>query len=808
MTTETTESPRSLGRYELVHLLGQGGMGEVYLAKISGAAGFEKPCIVKTILPALLKDGQFLDRFHHEAKVLVHLVHSSIAQVYDMGEANGTYYMALEYVAGVDVAYLEEQARVQGQHIPVPVALYIGQKVAEGLGYAHRKAGPDGTPLGIVHRDVSPHNVMLSYEGEVKVIDFGLAKSAARSKYTLPSTVMGKLGYMSPEQARADALDHRSDIYSCGVMVWELLAGQPLVPHGTVGEMMAAMANPRVPLIHELRPEVDPAIDAVVRRALAPNPQERYGRADEFARALNEQLLRSSASLGAEEVGNFVKALCPEAFSRQRTLISRISSVRRSPSTPPAAGVMQVGVSPLPAGADPRVGLEATSVRQLGGAQEENLGATLRPMVTPLPGAVASAPRPAATLVPAQSGPVVTAQVASPVAPVQSGAMTPASGMSRSNFVGIGLILLVLMIGTAGATAFFMRGPPPPGAIPPPPPPPRGYPPPDLGGPPQAGRPPPDGRYPGGPPPDGRYPGGPPPDGRYPGGPPPDGRFPDGPPPNGQPPGDAPQAAAALAEDARPGAPDSASVPASGTPGSAEVVPAVEKVPEAHVEPAPPKSHPTASRSEKWISAQKVVPVVSNGEFHIAVAGHMAGLRKGMTVPVVGEEQANGKRRVFGKASVLGKMPVGQGMRLVLDEAAKAARGERFVVVPDGRGEFEPVAEASEPEAMPPPAPVPPPPPEPRRLHVSVKESRRISLGMMNSGFIEDFIIDNDEPILLSQCTATVIGNMRSDLRSLKKGSTPVNGSSFKRNVNAPNIPKGRMLIECADGSAEVPIQH
>ena len=226
---DTPQFPRLLGRYELVHLLGQGGMGEVYLAKISGAAGFEKPCIVKTILPALLKDGQFLDRFHHEAKVLVHLVHSSIAQVYDMGEAEGTYYMALEYVAGVDLAYLQEQARTEGQQLPVPVALYLGQRIAEGLGYAHRKTGPDGTPLGIVHRDVSPHNVMVSYEGEVKVIDFGLAKSAARSKYTLPSTVMGKLGYMSPEQARAEPVDHRSDIYSCGVVVWELLAGRPLI---------------------------------------------------------------------------------------------------------------------------------------------------------------------------------------------------------------------------------------------------------------------------------------------------------------------------------------------------------------------------------------------------------------------------------------------------------------------------------------------------------------------------------------------------------------------------------------------------
>lgn len=315
-------------------------MGEVFLAKISGAAGFEKPCIVKTVLPALLKDSQFLDRFHHEAKVLVHLVHSSIAQVYDMGEAENTYYMALEYVAGVDLAYLLEQARVQGRAIPVPVALYLGQRIAEGLGYAHRKTSTDGSPLGIVHRDVSPHNVMVSYEGEVKVIDFGLAKSAARSKYTLPATVMGKLGYMSPEQVRAEPVDHHSDIYSCGVVVWELLAGQSLIAHGTVAEMMAAMSQPSVPLLSGLREDVDPALDAVVRRALAPSPEERYARADEFARALNEHFLRTSSAVGAEEVGNFVRDLCPHAFAAQRELIGRLtsSSTRRTPL--PAAVVV------------------------------------------------------------------------------------------------------------------------------------------------------------------------------------------------------------------------------------------------------------------------------------------------------------------------------------------------------------------------------------------------------------------------------------------------------------------------------------
>lgn len=334
--SDPTAERRRLGRYELVHTLGQGGMGEVYLAKITGAAGFEKPCIVKTVLPALLSDRQFLDRFHHEAQVLVHLVHANIAQVYDMGEAEGTYFMALEYVAGVDLAQVLEQARQTKTQLPVPVVLYLGQRMMEGLGYAHRKAGPDGLPLGIVHRDISPHNVMVSYEGEVKVIDFGLAKSAARSKYTMPSTVMGKLGYMSPEQARAEALDHRSDIYSAGVVLWELLAGRQLVPYGTTGEMVAAMANPRIPSLCELRPDVSPELDATLRRALATAPGERYARADDLARALATHFVQSGAQLGAEEVGNYVRNLCPEAFAAQRRLLSKLSTstgYHRSPQS-------------------------------------------------------------------------------------------------------------------------------------------------------------------------------------------------------------------------------------------------------------------------------------------------------------------------------------------------------------------------------------------------------------------------------------------------------------------------------------------
>ncbi len=318
-----------LGRYQLLFMLGQGGMGEVHLARLTGAAGFEKLCIVKTVLPNLMGDPNFIDRFHHEARVLVQLTHSSIAQVYDMGETDGVLYMAIEYVPGVDLSRVETRVERQRAVMPIAMAVFIAQKMNEALGYAHRKVGADGMPLGIVHRDVSPQNVMVSYEGEVKVIDFGLAKSTARSKQTLPSTVMGKLGYMSPEQALAKQVDHRSDIFSSGIVVWEMLAGRSMYAGGTMSEMVAQMAVAEVPSLISVRPDISPMLDQIVMRALAKEPSARYQRADDFARALNELAVREQLTVGAEDVGNYVRAMCPEEFAAERQLQSKLSLMRR-----------------------------------------------------------------------------------------------------------------------------------------------------------------------------------------------------------------------------------------------------------------------------------------------------------------------------------------------------------------------------------------------------------------------------------------------------------------------------------------------
>ncbi|MBS1152875.1 MAG: serine/threonine protein kinase, partial [Myxococcaceae bacterium] len=325
---------KKLGRYELVEPLGQGGMGEVWLARLSGAGGFEKPAIVKTVLPSLAKDEQFVQRFHHEGKVLVHLSHSNIAQVYDMDQADGVLFMALEYVAGVDVSRLVSQVAKQDELIPVPVAVFIAWQAAEGLGYAHGKAAPDGVAMAIVHRDVSPQNVMISYEGEVKVIDFGIARSTARSHSTQAAMVMGKLGYMAPEQALAEPVDARADQYALAVLLWELLAGRHYIGAGTTPEIMVAMAQPKRQPLPPLRSEVDAGLDAVVQKALSRSPADRYPTTDDFARALLGELNRLGQPT-RKQVGDWVKLKCSEAYETNQRLLSRLSTLSKLPAPSP-----------------------------------------------------------------------------------------------------------------------------------------------------------------------------------------------------------------------------------------------------------------------------------------------------------------------------------------------------------------------------------------------------------------------------------------------------------------------------------------
>ena len=209
--------PLRFGRYTLLMPISTGGMGEIFLARLEGSHGFDKLCVIKKILPHLAQDQDFVSRFVDEAHILVKLSHGNIAQVLDMGVHEHEPYIALEFVDGKDLRRVLSRMRERQLPLPLSFVLSVMTRVLDALAYAHRKRGDDDDELNLVHRDVSPQNVLISYEGEVKVIDFGLAKSALSLSRTNPSIVMGKFLYMSPEQARHTKVDRRSDLYAVGL---------------------------------------------------------------------------------------------------------------------------------------------------------------------------------------------------------------------------------------------------------------------------------------------------------------------------------------------------------------------------------------------------------------------------------------------------------------------------------------------------------------------------------------------------------------------------------------------------------------
>ncbi|HUH00492.1 MAG TPA: serine/threonine-protein kinase, partial [Kofleriaceae bacterium] len=265
------------GRYLLVQRLSRGGMGEIFLAR-HGLSGFEKLCVIKKVLPHLSEDEQFISRFIDEAQVAIKLQHGNIAQVFEVGRVDDQYFLALEYVEGRDLRRTLSLLQERNQRFPVDLALLIARDVASGLSYAHRRVDDVGNSLRLVHCDISPPNVMVSFEGESKIIDFGIAKSAMRGTATDPKMGFGKFGYMAPEQLiRGGEVDFRTDIYAAGVIVYELLTGQRLYETSDTPDYRA-LARMVAKGQHPLPSQLDPALapyDEIVRTALRPNLEDR-----------------------------------------------------------------------------------------------------------------------------------------------------------------------------------------------------------------------------------------------------------------------------------------------------------------------------------------------------------------------------------------------------------------------------------------------------------------------------------------------------------------------------------------------------
>lgn len=305
-------SGQTFGRYTILRQLGAGGMGEVLLARQSGLPGVERPVVLKKVLPHLANDPEFIRRFLDETRVASLLTHGNIVQVYEVGEVDGQYFMAMEYVDGPDLREVLATLKAAGRRMPEHLALYVLVEVAKGLAYAHERTGPDGAPLGIVHRDVSPANLLLSYDGQVKLTDFGVAKAAARLSLSLPGTLHGKVYYMSPEQVSGGECDQRSDAFSLGVVAWEMLAGRrPFEGDSDVAVIDAVRRCEPEPL-SKVAPWVAPSLAAIVERSLRKDPAARYPDLHEFQAALTSYMLEAHTLVSARSLADFLSSLRPD----------------------------------------------------------------------------------------------------------------------------------------------------------------------------------------------------------------------------------------------------------------------------------------------------------------------------------------------------------------------------------------------------------------------------------------------------------------------------------------------------------------
>jgi len=319
------------GKYVLDDLIAVGGMAEIFLARQQGPAGFEKRLIVKRILPQYAADEAFIEMFLDEARLTSRLSHPNIVQIFELGEEQGRYYIAMEYIQGEGLIDVMDAAARLGVSIPYHYAATIIGHVAAGLDYAHHFTDADGRPFNLVHRDISPDNILVSYNGAVKTIDFGIAKAVTNRTKTQAGAVKGKFCYMSPEQVMAAELDGRSDIFSLGITLYEMTTGRR--PFGEDDGLLtvSAIVNEPVKPPSELVPGFPPALERIILRALAKDRDQRYARARDLQRDLEEFVQRYARIVSQSDIGELVKAL-RRGQARDATFVERLQREVKAPA--------------------------------------------------------------------------------------------------------------------------------------------------------------------------------------------------------------------------------------------------------------------------------------------------------------------------------------------------------------------------------------------------------------------------------------------------------------------------------------------
>jgi len=268
--------PTPFGKYYLLDRINVGGMAEVFKAKTVGVEGFERIVALKRILPSIAEDEEFITMFIDEAKIAVQLQHANIAQIFDLGKVDDSYFIALEYVYGRDLRGIFDELHRSNQVMPMPQVCYLVMQLCEGLDYAHNKRDAQGRELNLVHRDVSPQNVLVGYEGEVKLIDFGIAKAAGKASKTQAGILKGKFGYMSPEQVRGLPIDRRSDIFALGIVLYEMLTGERLFIGESDFSTLEKVRNVEIIPPSSFNSEIPEKLERIVLKALEKNVEDRY----------------------------------------------------------------------------------------------------------------------------------------------------------------------------------------------------------------------------------------------------------------------------------------------------------------------------------------------------------------------------------------------------------------------------------------------------------------------------------------------------------------------------------------------------
>ena len=326
MTSESTPEFGHLGRYELLARLATGGMGEIFLARLEGAAGFEKLYVIKRILPHLADDPRFRTMLIDEARIASKMSHPNICQVYELGESEGQLFIAMEYLEGVTLLPILRRAAKTDKPLALGLVAGILQQTCDALHYAHELKERDGTALNVIHRDVTPSNLFATGTGIIKVLDFGIAKVKNASQNTEAGTVKGKYAYMAPEQLRSETITQRVDVFSVAVVVYEMLALRRLFQRKTDYLTFRAVMELPIPNIREFRPDLPPQLGEMMARALEREPQNRFASARQLASAFQDAILGHARPWSAAEISDYIHSNFGTELRSQDATISAVTT--------------------------------------------------------------------------------------------------------------------------------------------------------------------------------------------------------------------------------------------------------------------------------------------------------------------------------------------------------------------------------------------------------------------------------------------------------------------------------------------------